>query len=147
MLELAMEPGRPDVTIHHLDSPGDHDIESSVTCVITRFVLRSPFYLLLTYLDYRRVARKASHVPGHLRSAFLVENLTTCYSLSIWRDSMSIPIFGGVVNLHVEAARRVFSRVLFAPDRGPEIWSTKWHLRSISNNLNWSDFDLRAIIA
>ncbi|HZZ79769.1 MAG TPA: hypothetical protein VFE62_14720 [Gemmataceae bacterium] len=136
-----------DEKVSQLRTPGDHNIESSVTCVVTRFGLRNPLFLLFTYLDYRRVAKKAVHVPGHLRSAFLIENRLTCYSLSIWSDPKSITVFGGAVGIHVTAARRLFGRISFTPGRGPEIWSTKWTLRSISNNLNWSDFDLRGVVA
>jgi len=68
-----------------LREPGDHPVDVPIICVITRFGLRSARYLLPTYLDYRRVVReaKASETPGLLRAAFLIENLTTCYSLSI----------------------------------------------------------------
>ncbi|MGH2559555.1 MAG: hypothetical protein ACRDJH_10855, partial [Thermomicrobiales bacterium] len=47
---------------------------------------------------------------------------------------------------HVEAARRAFGRMVFRKGRGPELWSTKWRLASVSNNLNWADFDLRRLI-
>ncbi|HET7091413.1 MAG TPA: hypothetical protein VFL17_22505, partial [Anaerolineae bacterium] len=101
-----------------------------------------------TYLDYRRVVRQAAQTqtPGLLRAAFLIEDPTTCYSLSIWTSWDAIPRFGTNVPRHVEAANRVFGRVCFSKDRGPEIWSTKWRLTSVSNNLNWEDFDLRALI-
>lgn len=133
---------------HHLNTPGDHPVDASVVCVITRFGLRSPRFLLPTYLDYRRVVRqaKATRTPGLLRSAFVIENLRTCYSISFWEDSAAIPWFGTNVPLHVTAANRVFGRVAFCRTRGPEIWSAKWQLASVSNNLNWEDFDLRALI-
>lgn len=34
-----------------LTEPGDHPVDVPITCVITRFGLRSPLYLLPTYLD------------------------------------------------------------------------------------------------
>lgn len=128
--------------------PGDHRVDVSIICVITRFGLRSPLYLLPTYLDYRCVVAevKAAQIPGFLRAAFLVENLTTCYSLSIWSGWEAIPYFGTNVPSHVAAARKVFGRLSFAKDRGPELWSTKLQLKSVSNNLNWEDFDLRTFI-
>ncbi len=131
-----------------LEAPGDHPVDVPVVCVITRFGLRSPLQLVPTYLDYRRVVREAqaTGTPGLLRSSFLVENLRTCYSVSIWAKDDAIPWFGSNVPRHVEAARRVFGRVGFRPGRGPEIWSTKWRLASVSNNLNWGDFDLRELI-
>lgn len=131
-----------------LDEPGDHQVDVPIICAITRFGLRNPRYLLPTYLDYQRVIRnlKASKTPGLLRSAFLIENPTTCYSLSIWTSWDAIPRFGSNVPYHVDAARRIFGRTSFKKDRGPEVWSTKWRLVAVSNNLNWGDFDLRKVI-
>ena len=130
-----------------LNDPGDNPVEVPIVCVLTRFGLRHPFFLLLTYLDYRRTLKQARQTPGLLRAAFLIENLTTCYSLSIWSRWDDIPYFGTHVPYHVDVARRVFGRVSMSNRGGPEIWSTKWQLTSISNNLNWDDFDLRSIIA
>ncbi|MGH2558839.1 MAG: hypothetical protein ACRDJH_07225, partial [Thermomicrobiales bacterium] len=81
---LGSAPPLPDDL--HLDEPGDHLVDAPLICVITRFGLRSPIHLLLSYLDYRRVVKEAARgqTPGLLRSAFLIENLTTCYSVSIW---------------------------------------------------------------
>lgn len=129
-----------------LDNAGEHPVNVPITCVITRFGLRSARYLLPTYHDYRRVMKKAAQTPGLLRSAFLIENPTTCYSVSIWASRDVIPHFGTNVPSHVAVARRVFGRVLFREGRGPEIWSTKWQLATVSNNLNWEDFDLRRLI-
>ncbi len=129
-----------------LDEPGDHPVDVPILCVITRFGLRSPLFLLPTYLDYRRTMKQAAQTPGLLRSAFLIENLTTCYSLSLWANWNAIPRFGTNVPYHVSAARRVFGRVFFRNGYGPEIWSTKWRLTTVSNNLNWADFDLRGLI-
>lgn len=127
---------------------GYRDVDVPVFCVLTRFGLRRPRHLLPTYLDYRRVVKEASQAksPGLLRSAFLIENSTTCYSLSIWKGTDAIPRFGAAVPEHVTAARRVFQRLMFLPGRGPELWSTKWQLTSTSNNLNWEDFDLRTLL-
>src|SRR5690606_32282356 len=102
--------------------------------------------LLPTYLDYRRIMKQAVRTPGLLRSAFLVENLTTCYSLSIWASRDAIPRFGTNVPYHVTAGNRVFGRLAFRQGRGPEIWSTTWRLNSVSHNLNWEEFDLRALL-
>lgn len=131
-----------------LDEPGDHPVDGPMVCVITRFGLRGIWQLWATYWDYRRVVRQAhaTHTPGLLRSAFLIENLRTCYTLSIWADPGDIPHFGANVPEHVMAGNRCFGRLAFHPGRGPELWSTKWRLASVSNNLNWEDFDLRALI-
>lgn len=132
----------------HLQEPGDHPVNVPFICVITRFHFRSPLYLLPTYLDYRRVVRQASQAmtPGLLRSAFLVENLTTCYSLSIWTSRDAIAYFGSNVPSHVDAARRAFRRLFLTKQQSPEIWSVKLRLDSVSNNLNWEEFDLRQLI-
>jgi hypothetical protein len=127
---------------------GEQPVDVPVICVITRFGLRSAWQLLPTYLDFRRVVRQAhrSATPGLLRAAFLIENPRTCYSLSLWTELNAIPKFGGTVHSHVDAARRVIGRIAFTPGRGLELWSAKWRLASVSNNLNWADFDLRRVI-
>lgn len=124
---------------------GDNPVDVPITCTITRFGLRRARSLVPSYLDYRRVmsAAQAAQAHGLRRCAFLVENPTTWYSLSIWSGS---PDFSAHVPEHVEAARGVFGRLSFDHERGPELWSTKWRLVSVSNNLNWEDFDLRGLI-
>ena len=130
---------------HNLDVPGDHPVDVPVICVITRFGLRSPHHLLPTYRDYRRILREvlAAQPSGLLRSAFLVENPTTCYNLSIWASREAIPRFGTNIRYHVNAGNSIFDRLSFREGRGPELWSTKWRLESVSHNLNWKEFDLR----
>jgi hypothetical protein len=46
----------------------------------------------------------------------------------------------------VEAARDLFGRLAFNAHLGPELWSTKWRLVAVSNNLNWADFDLQEVV-
>jgi hypothetical protein len=132
-------------SIQSLKEPGDHAVDVPITCSITRFGLRNARSLPASYLDYRRVLRVEQESPaaGLLRSAFLVENPTTWYSFSIWSG---YPDFSAQVPTHVDAARRVFGRLAMEPGRGPELWSTKWRLVSVTNNLNWGDFDLRQLI-
>jgi hypothetical protein len=122
--------------------------DPAVVCVITRFGLRSARHLWPSYLDYRRVMQQVerSQTPGLLRAAFLVENPTTCYVLSLWSGPAAIPQFGTNIPAHVDAGNRMLGRLRFDPDRGPELWSTKWRLLSASDNLNWQDFDLRGTI-
>ena len=145
----AMATIAPESSVHlELSTLGDHPVQSTVLCAISRFGLRSIFDLLLTYLDYRRVLRQAqaSNTPGLLRAAFLIENLTTCYSVSFWDSRHSIALFGTRVPKHIDAARKVLGRLSIARGRGPELWSTKWQLVSVSSNLNWEDWDLRSLI-
>lgn len=138
-------PGRDDSP---LAEAGDRPVDVPVVCVLTRFGLRSARDLMPTYRDYRRIMREVarSQPAGLLRSAFLVENPTTCYSLSFWSGEDAIAHFGTDIGEHVSAARRAFGRLRFDAERGPELWSTKWRLTSVSNNLNWDDFDLRSVI-
>jgi hypothetical protein len=145
-MDEDMEIPSPAASSSYLEEPGDHPVDVSVTCVITRFGLRSPLHLLPIYFDYRRVVKEATGATGLLRSAFLIENLRTCYSISIWTSPDAIPFFGTAVPSHVLVARRVFGRVVVKHGR-PDVWSTKWRLATVSNNLNWSDFDLRGLIA
>lgn len=128
---------------------GDRHVDAPIVCNITRFGLRGARFLPSTYRDFRRVVRAAgaSETPGLLRCVFLVENPTTAYSLSIWQDYDAIGHFGTNVPSHAEVAGHVFRRLAFEPDRGPELWSTKWRLMSVTNNLNWEDLDLRRVIA
>ncbi len=127
-----------------LRSFGDHPVESTVVCVITRFALRHPGQLLTTYLDYRRVDREARRSRGLLRSAFLVETPRVCYTLSLWSTWAAIAEFGGDSRAHVVAGNSAIGRVRFSVNRGPEIWSSKWRLMAVSRNLNWGDLDLRS---
>jgi hypothetical protein len=118
---------------------------SPVVCVMTRFQVRNPFQLLLLYRDYKRLTGHTSRTRGLLRSAFLAESLSVGYTLSIWDKLESIPYFGTSVPQHVQVARRSMGRV--AMNGGlPQIWSTKWRLVYVSNNLNWQGFDLREAI-
>ena len=128
--------------------PGDHPVDVPIICAMTRFGLRSARHLVPTYLDYRQVVRGAqtSETPGLLRSVFLVENPTTCFSVSLWSHLDAISYFGTNVPFHVDAARRIFGRLAFDESRGVELWSTKWRLVSVSNNLKWDDFDLRSML-
>ena len=125
--------------------PGHRVVEVPIRCVLTRFGLRAPRHLVPTFREYRQLLRDMPDPQsfGLLRSAFLVENPTTCYTLSLWSAR---PFMSANVPRHVDSARRVFGRLAFEPDRGPELWSTQWRLESVSNNLNWGELDLRTQI-
>lgn len=133
------------VSVDSYSRIGDNWVDTPVVCVLTRFGLRNRTDLLSTYRDYKRIVGdiRDSQLPGLFRSAFLVENLTTCHVASVWESYEAIPRFGTAIPSHVKAAGRVFGRCRRGANGGPELWSTKWRLISVSNNLNWSDFDLR----
>jgi hypothetical protein len=78
---------------------------------------------------------------------FLLQSPTVCYSVSVWRDSSSIPKFGTSTPRHIPVARSSFGKVRMLGRGAPEIWSTKWTLRAVSNNLRWKGFDLGQLLA
>jgi hypothetical protein len=124
---------------------GIRRVDAPINCVITRMGLRSPRFLPGAVRDYRRLLKAAEdqQPKGLLRTAFLVENPTTCYSLSIWSGE---PYFSGQVQEHVDVVRRTFGRLAFNPATGPELWSTTWRLTKTTNNVNWPEFDLLGAI-
>lgn len=132
----------------NLPFAGDYEVDSTIVAVLTRFGLRRPWHLLLTYRAYQWLMRRTRRIaPGGLLTAvFLVEDWKTCWSLSLWANESAIPYFGTSVQDHVPVARDVFSRLRFWNNR-PEVWSTKWRLHRVSNNLNWSSCDLGDIAA
>lgn len=128
---------------------GDRRVDSPVVCVLTRFGLDHPRSILPMYREFGRVVRdvRRTETPGLLRASFLVESPRACYSLSIWDSEESIPVFGANVESHVQAARRGFRRLRVDPDRSVQLWSTKWRLHSVSNNLGWEDFHLERYLS
>lgn len=125
--------------------PGGNGVAHLATepiLVLTRFRVRHPHHLFESYQDYQRVVRAAEKTRGVLKSVFLLENVTTFYSLSIWADEVAIPRFGTTVVEHVDAGRRVFGRLRFDRATGPEIWSGKWRLHSLGYNQRWPGLDL-----
>src|SRR5690348_6519924 len=114
-------------TNNGLERPGDHVVDSGVVCAITRFGFRHPWSLLVAYTWHRRLRLRARTVPGYLRSAFLIEDPWTAYSLSIWRRASDIAEFNVASPQHIDVARKAFGWV--RKDHGrPEVWSTKWTL-------------------
>lgn len=145
----------------HRRAPGDHQRavadgdgparddqtcrdDDGVVCVITRFRLRHATDLPRTYIDYRRVVRDARDLVGDslIHTAFLVENLTTCYSLSIWRGEAAIAEFGTRVPRHVAVAGGIFRRLARIDGDNPELWATRWRLVRLSKNRYWSHSSL-----
>jgi hypothetical protein len=130
---------------------GERQVDAPIMCQLTRFGLSSSRHLPPTIRDYRRLVRDMADPDGIdpaaiglLRSAFLVERPTTCYSLSIWSGK---PMFSASVPQHISTASRVFGRLAGDAEHGPELFTTTWRLVSVTNNLNWPGLDLRAAIA
>lgn len=141
-------PGEPLGPTAHLPF-ARHEVvdDSPIVCVLTRFGLRRPWHLIQTYLAYRWLMRRVRRTAPDalLKAAFLVENLTTCYSLSIWANESALTLFDTSTKGHVAVARDVFGRLRFR-NRGPELWSTTWRLHEVSNNLSWDELDLRRMV-
>lgn len=131
--------------VQHEGPIGERPVNASIMCQLTRFGLSSPRQILPMIRDYRRVVPNMEDREslGLLRSAFLIESPTSCCTFSVWSGE---PLMSAYVPRHIDAVRRVFGRLSVDPERGPELWSTKWRLVSVTNNLNWGDFDLRGVI-
>jgi hypothetical protein len=93
-------------------------------------------------MAYRRITADARLVPGYLQSAFLIQDRHSCCTLSIWADAAAIARFGTVIT-HIRFGNWAFPR-LRQTSSGRELWSTRWRLVGVSNNLRWDGFDLRA---
>lgn len=122
-------------------------VDTSISCVLTRFHLRSSWSLIPFYLAFRRVRKEARQVAGLLQAVFLVEDRRTCYTLSLWKDDQSIVRFGGVRS-HIDAANSIFTSGSCNGRKGPEIWSAQFRMWAVScHNLNWEGLDLKTHLA
>jgi hypothetical protein len=122
-------------------------MDSKISCVLTRFRLRSRWSLIGFYFAFRRVRRAATDVAGLLKAVFLIEDLRTCYTLSLWRDDAAIIEFGRV-RAHIHAANAAFRPTYRKDLNRPEIWSAQFRLWAVSShNLNWQGLDLQSELA
>jgi hypothetical protein len=122
-------------------------VNTTVSCVLTRFRLRSAWSLIPFYLAFRRVRRDARDVAGLLQAAFLIEDMHTCYTMSLWNDDCAIVDFGGV-RAHIFAANSAFGRTYREDLNRAEIWSAQFRLWAVScHNLNWEGLDLQTVLA
>jgi hypothetical protein len=121
-------------------------MDSQISCVLTRFRLRSVWSLIPFYLAFRRVRRASKEIEGLLKAEFLVENLTTCYTFSLWKDDSAIVDFSTRVGVHGDVARPAFGLTRRNLDR-PEIWSAQFRLWAVSSyNLNWNGLNLQNVL-
>jgi hypothetical protein len=119
-------------------------VDTDVTCVVTRFHVRSVWALLRFYRFFLSVQRNSREVRGLLKSVFLIENWHTCYTLSLWSDDNAILSFNTKVRAHVHAANSAFRDVSISPD-GADIWSAQFRLLALSAyNLRWHDVSIDA---
>jgi hypothetical protein len=125
---------------------GYESVDSKVTCVITRFQLRSVWDLVRLHRLYCRVRRDArQRCSGLLHAGFLIEGLRTFYSFTLWADDAAILEFGTVVESHIRAAPLGLSATFRPEVERPEIWSTQWKLAALSENLSWEGVDVRSL--
>ena len=123
------------------DGTGYTPVQTTTSCVLTRFRLRSALSLFRLYRAYRRVKQESQGLSGLVVSAFLIEDLRTCYTLSIWRDANAILLFNSKVRAHVDAANRSFHEVEVDAS-GPQMWSAQFQLCAVSpHNLRWDGID------
>jgi hypothetical protein len=122
-------------------------VDTTVSCVMTRFRLRSAWSLIPFYLAFRRVRESSRKVDGLLKATFLIENLHTCYTMSLWKNECAIVEFGSV-QAHVKAANSAFQPTWREDLRRAEIWSAQFRLWAVSaHNLNWEGLDLETVLA
>jgi len=122
-------------------------VNTTVSCVLTRFQLRSFWSLIPFYLAFRRVRRASRDVAGLLQAVFLLEDFHTCYTLSLWQDDWAIVDFGRV-RAHVTAANSAFNPTYREGLNRAEIWSAQFRLWAVScHNLNWEGLDLQTVLA
>ncbi|MCI0627780.1 MAG: hypothetical protein L0387_40045 [Acidobacteria bacterium] len=132
---------------HALSGANFARVDTTLSCVLTRFQLRSCWSLIPFYLAFRRVRRAAQGVGGLLKAVFLIENLHTCYTLSLWKDDWAIVEFGRV-RAHVEAANWAFGPTFRKDLHRANIWSAQFRLWALScHNLNWDGLDLQNLLA
>lgn len=82
-------------------------MDTTISCVLTRFRLNSPLSLVPFCLAFRRVRGASRSIGGLMEAVFLFENFRTCYTLSFWKDDWSIVEFGRV-RAHIDAANSAF---------------------------------------
>ena len=121
-------------------------VDTKVSCVLTRFRLRSAWSLLPFYMAFRRVRRESRKVAGLLQALFLIEDWRTCYTLSLWMNECAIVDFGRVES-HINAANSAFGPTYRRDLQRSEIWSAQFRLWAVSShNLGWEGFDLQPIL-
>jgi hypothetical protein len=120
--------------------------DSTVSCILTRFRVRSFWSMIPFYFAFKRVRKDASNLSGFLEAIFLVENLRTCYTLSLWKNGAAIAEFGSIKS-HIDAANHAFYPVYRKDLNRPEIWSAQFRLWAVScHNLNWEGLNVGDIL-
>jgi hypothetical protein len=127
---------------------GYQDVDTTVFCVLTRFRVQSMLDLLRFYILFRRIRNASNRLSGQITSAFLMENLYTCFTLSIWKDRDAVIKFNTVVMEHINAANWCFQRLEKSTSGRLLLWSAQFRLSAVSpHNLRWEGVDVEPFIA
>jgi hypothetical protein len=124
---------------------GYRRVNSTMACVITRFRMKSLFGVLGCYRHYRRIRAASRAQSGLLAALFALDGNRTCYTISIWSDDEAILRFNTQSKRHIRAGNWLARRVEFSGGR-PELWSAKFILQAVSDNLQWNGVDTRATV-
>ena len=131
---------------HESAGTGYDKVETSVSCLLTRFKVRSTFDLIRFYLLFRRIRTASEHITGLITTVFFVENLRTCYTFSIWKDKDAILEFNTKVIDHITSANWSIPRLHRSASR-PLLWSAQFRLSAVSpTNLHWEGVDIEQLI-
>jgi len=124
-----------------------YSVHSEVSCVMTRFRLRSCLSLPGFFLAFRSLRKEAlKTIPGLLKAVLLLESPHVCYTLSVWANDDAILQFNHL-HSHVRVANWSIP-LAYRPERHrAEIWSVHWKLRGVSHNLNWDELDLTTFLS
>lgn len=118
-------------------------VETTVFCVLTRFKVRSPIDLLRFFLLSRQIRRASKRISGLITSLFLVENLSTFFTLSIWKDRDAVLRFNTIVTEHITSANWCFRRLRLSSSGRVLLWSAQFQLTAVSpHNLCWEGVDV-----
>ena len=95
-----------------------------MVCVTTRFQLKRWRDLILIYAIYLQLRRELKAAPGLIRYAFLIQDLSTCFTLSVWESPEASSRFFNTP-LHIAGVRRARAKCA-------HIWSAYWTFGSMS---------------
>lgn len=124
-------------SLHSSSSDDQTEANTQITCVMTRFEVRSLGGLLRLHRSFRRVRANSKDLPGLITCVFLLENLHTCYTVSFWQDEAAIIRFNNRSLEHIKAGNRCF-RYLRRSNGSASLWSAQFRLSSLSGcNTNW----------
>ena len=124
---------------------GYSQVDSDVTCVLTRFEVRSLWALLRFYVLFRRVKNTIRGLDGLIAALFIVENARTCYTLSVWRD------VGAILKFNTEPAHIAVANYSFRELRSTKgkvhLWSGQFRLAGASpHNFVWPGIDFKSFV-